>query len=255
MTLAARALDYGYGHRAVGRGLAMELRAGEVACLLGPNGSGKSTLLRTLLGLQPPLAGDVSLDGQPLASWRGSERVSRLAYVPQAAESYFDFSLREMVEMARTSHRGLFTGPGPRDRERAQAALGRLGLGALADRPIHGVSGGERQLALIARALATEATHVLMDEPTANLDYGNQGLILDEVARLASAGTAILFSTHHPEHALRIAHRAFLLKDGTLVAAGPTREVVTTAALTALYGREVVVASVAGAPHPLVFRP
>ena len=103
MTLAARALDYGYRDRRVGRGLDLELRAGEVACLLGPNGSGKSTLMRTLLGLQRPLAGEVVLDGRPLASWRGHERAARLAYVPQAAESYFDFSLREMVEMGRGS--------------------------------------------------------------------------------------------------------------------------------------------------------
>lgn len=255
MTLAARGLAYGHRGRCVGRGLDLELRAGEVACLLGPNGSGKSTLMRTLLGLLPPIAGEVLLDDRPLAAWTGRERAARLAYVPQAAESYFDFSLVEMVEMARTAHRGVFAAPGPRDRSRALAALARLGLEPLAQRPIHGVSGGERQLALIARALATEATHVLMDEPAANLDFGNQGLILDEIARLKGAGAAILFSTHHPEHALRIADRAFLLAAGAVAGAGPTREVVTTAALTALYGRPVVVAQVAGAPHPLIYRP
>ena len=255
MTLAARALDYGYRDRRVGRGLDLELRAGEVACLLGPNGSGKSTLMRTLLGLQRPLAGEVVLDGRPLASWRGRERAARLAYVPQAAESHFDFTLLEIAQMARTAHRGVFSAPGARDRDAARAALGRVGLAHLAGRPIHGVSGGERQLALIARALATQATHVLMDEPTANLDFGNQGRVLDEIARLRGAGTAVLFSTHHPEHALRIADRAFLLKDGRLEASGPAREAVTTDSLTALYGRPVVVAHVPAAPHPLIYRP
>jgi len=255
MTLAARGLGYGFRDREVGRGVELELPAARVACLLGPNGSGKTTLLRTLLGLIPPLGGSVVLDDRALGEWAGRERAGRLAYVPQAAESYFDFSLLEIVEMGRTVHRGVFAQPGREDREHARRALERLGIAHLAERPIDRVSGGERQLALIARALATEATHLLMDEPTANLDFGNQSLILDEIARLRSSGVAVLFSTHHPEHALRIADHAILLKDGSVMAAGATRAVLTSASLTALYGRPVVVAEVAGAPYPLIYRP
>jgi iron complex transport system ATP-binding protein len=115
--------------------------------------------------LLPPLAGSISLDERALAEWPMRERATRLAYVPQTAETYFDFSLREMVEMGRSAHRGVFARPGAADRARSGEALARLGLAALAERPIQRVSGGERQLALIARALATEATHLLMDEP------------------------------------------------------------------------------------------
>ena len=242
MTLAARALGYGFRGHVVGSGVDLVLAAGEVVCLLGPNGSGKTTLLRTLLGLQPALAGTVTLDERELAAWPPRERASRLAYVPQAAESYFDFSLLEMVEMGRAAHRGVFARPGPRDREQANAALARLGIGVLAQRPIHRVSGGERQLALIARALATEATHILMDEPAANLDFGNQALILEEIARLRDAGAAILFSTHHPDHALRIADRVVMIRDGGVMASGATAEVVNSENLSALYGRPVEVA-------------
>jgi iron complex transport system ATP-binding protein len=239
MTLAARALDYGFPGRAIGRALELELEPGRITCLLGANGSGKTTLMRTLLGLLRPLGGSVLLDGRPLEEWAPRERAARVAYVPQAAESYFDFSVLEMVEMGRTAHRGVFSHPGKMDRERAQAALERLGIATLADQPIHRVSGGERQLALIARALATEATHLLMDEPTANLDYGNQALILEETARLKSSGVGILFSTHHPEHALRIADDAVLLKGGAILRRGPPAEMVNAASLTELYGRPI----------------
>lgn len=244
MSLAAHALDFGFRDHRVGRALDCALQGGEVVCLLGPNGSGKSTLMRTLLGLQAPLAGAVTLEGRDLRAWRDDERARTLAYVPQAADSHFDFSLREIVEMGRSAHRGVFASPGARDREIAAAMLERLGIGALADRPVRAVSGGERQLALIARALATEARFVLMDEPTANLDYGNQSRVLEEVARLRGAGIGVLVSTHHPEHAFRVADRVLLLADGTLVAEGPTQATLTSAALSALYGRAIEVASV-----------
>ena len=255
MTLAARALDYGFRERVVGRGVDLELGDARIACLLGPNGSGKTTLMRTLLGLLPPLGGGVTLDGRALGGWPAAARAARLAYVPQAAESYFDFSVREMVEMGRTMHRGVFSQPGKADREHAGRALERLGIARLAERPINRVSGGERQLALIARALATEATHLLMDEPTANLDFGNQARVLDEIERLGHAGVSVLFSTHHPEQALRIADGAILLKDGAVMASGPTREALTSANLSRLYGGQIVVADAPGAPHPLIYRP
>ena len=244
MTLAARALDFGFRDHVVGRALDCALEAGEAVCLLGPNGSGKSTLMRTLLGLQPRLAGEVALDGRDIGAWSEAERARRLAWVPQAADSHFDFSLLEIVEMGRTAHRGVFARPGPRDREISRAALERLGIAGLAGRPVHAVSGGESQLALVARALATEAGYLVMDEPTANLDYGNQSRVLDEIARLKEAGIGVLVSTHHPEHAFRVADRVLLLSAGRLVAQGPTLATLTSEALTALYGRPVEVATV-----------
>ena len=246
MTLAAHALDYGFARRTVGRDVTLELAPGRITAVLGANGSGKTTLLRTLLGLVAPLAGRVTLDGRPLAQWRPKERARRLAYVPQASGSHFDFTLLELVQMGRAAHAGLLGAPGREDRARALGALESLGVGGLAQRPASRVSGGERQLALVARALATEATHLLMDEPAASLDFGNQALVLERVAQLRRRGIAVVFTTHHPDHALRIADDVVLLRAGAVMAAGPARATLTSERLTALYGREVEVAEVVG---------
>ena len=241
MTLAAHGLDFGYPGRVIGRRLHATLADGEVLCVLGPNGAGKTTLFRTLLGLLPARGGRVTVGGRDITSLTRAEIAREVAYVPQASSSYFDFSLAEMVEMGRTAHLGPFTRPGTRDREIARAAIERMGIAALADRPVGGVSGGERQLALIARALATEAKSLVMDEPTANLDFGNQARVLSEVSRLRGAGIAVLLCTHDPDHALQVADRALLLRAGQALAIGPVREVLTSEHLSTLYGVPVTV--------------
>ena len=244
MSFAARALDFGYPGHVVGRGLDLTLASGEVLCVLGPNGAGKTTLFRTMLGLLPPLAGEVAVNGRDLASLTRGEIAREVAYVPQASASYFDFSLAEMVEMGRTAHLGTFGRPGRRDREIARDALARMGIAALADRVLGEVSGGERQLALIARALATEARAIVMDEPTANLDFGNQARVLGEVARLREAGIAVLLCTHDPDHALQFADRALLLHHGQAQAQGSCAEILTAQNLSRLYGVTVHVTEV-----------
>jgi len=239
MSLEARDLSFGFRGRVVGSGIDLALAPGRVLCLLGPNGSGKTTLMRTLLGLLPRLGGEIRLDGRDLESWSPRERASRLGYVPQSAETFFDFSLIEMVEMGRTAHRGIFARPSRRDGEAARQALETLGISTLAERPIHGVSGGERQLALIARALATEASLLVLDEPTANLDFGNQMRVLAEIVRLKERGIAILLCSHDPGHALEVADEVLLIREGRTFARGTPAETITDANLSRLYGIEV----------------
>jgi iron complex transport system ATP-binding protein len=247
MTIAARALDIGYPGRVVGRSLELALADGEVLCILGPNGSGKTTLLRTLLGLIPALSGTVSVDGADIRGM-ARERVARdIAYVPQASSAAFDFTAEEVVLMGRTAHMGAFSPPSRRDRDIARAALDRLGIGELAPRAITAVSGGERQLVLIARALATEARAIVMDEPTANLDFGNQARVLGQVAGLRDAGVSILLCTHDPDHAFQVADRVLLLRDGRAITLARTEDALTADNLSALYGVPVHVAEVATA--------
>ncbi len=237
--LQAQSLDVGYPSHAVGRGFSLQLQPGRVLALLGPNGGGKTTLLKTLLGLLPPLGGQVLLDGRALTAHGVRERARRLAYVPQSHAGAFAFTVGDLVLMGRTAHGGWLARPGARDREAAVAALARLGIEHLADRPAPEVSGGERQLALIARALAQEAAFIVLDEPTASLDFGNQGKVLREIGRLAEAGLGVLFSTHDPNHAARHAHEALLIRDGRTLAQGPVAQVLQQPLLAQLYGAPV----------------
>jgi len=239
VTLAGRDLAIGYGDRVVGRGLHVSLQQGEVLALLGPNGSGKTTLLKTLLGILPPLAGTALIDGKPITSYAAAERARRIAYVPQSHVPTFGFTVETVVLMGRTAHGSLFSAPSAADRLVAGRALERFGITSLKERPYTMISGGERQLVLLARALAQEPQFIVLDEPTASLDFGNQGKVMSEIRTLAAAGHGILFTTHDPNHALRAADRAFLIRDGQRIADGRVREVLTRARLQSLYGAPI----------------
>ncbi|MGC2716906.1 MAG: ABC transporter ATP-binding protein [Pseudolabrys sp.] len=235
MNIEGRDLTIGYPDRAVGRGLDVALSTGEVLALLGPNGGGKTTLLKTLLGLLKPKAGEVRLGGKPLDNYSISERARVVAYVPQVHISTFAFTVETVVLMGRTAHGSLFTRPSGQDRAVAHAALERFGIAALASRPYTMISGGERQLVLLARALAQEPQFIVLDEPTASLDFGNQGKVMREIRALAKSGHGVLFTTHDPNHALRAADRAYLLREGTRIADGPVATVLNREQLEALY--------------------
>jgi iron complex transport system ATP-binding protein len=239
VTLAGRGLSIGYRERVVGRGLDVSLREGEVLALLGPNGSGKTTLLKTLLGILNPLAGAALIDERPIASYAAPERARRIAYVPQSHLPTFGFTVETVVLMGRTAHGNLFSAPSGADRMVAARALERFGIAALAARPYTMISGGERQLVLLARALAQEPRFIVLDEPTASLDFGNQGKVMREMRALAGAGHGVLFTTHDPNHALRAADRAFLMRDGQRLAEGGVRDVLTRSQLESLYGAPV----------------
>jgi len=190
MMLDAHQLAIGYAQRIVGRGFDVALRRGEVLALLGPKGCGKTTLMKTLLGLIPPKGGTITMDGRSLAAYETRERARRLAYVPQTHASPFAFTVEEVVLMGRTAHAGLLARPSSRDREVVRAVIERLGIAELAERPATMISGGERQLVLIARALAQEPAIVMLDEPTASLDFGNQGKVMRETRSRMRTGVA-----------------------------------------------------------------
>ncbi|WP_313271683.1 ABC transporter ATP-binding protein [Stenotrophomonas sp.] len=237
--LEARELAIGHAGVALGATFALSVQPGEVLCLLGPNGCGKTTLFRTLLGLLPAVHGEVVLQDKPLRAHDRAARARRMAYVPQASPLPFAWRVREVVEMGRAAHLGLLAAPGRADHAIADDCLRELGLQALADRTVTTLSGGERQLVLIARALAQQAPLLVMDEPTASLDFGNQLRILDTVRRLTERGIGVLLSTHQPQHALQVADRIALMSAGSLQALGPAYEVAKPEHLATLYGVDV----------------
>jgi iron complex transport system ATP-binding protein len=239
MVLSAHDLSIGYSDRVVGKGLDLALSVGEVLALLGPNGGGKTTLLKTLLGLLPPKAGEVRLGGKPLTGRSSRERARAIAYVPQSHVATFAFTVEAVVLMGRTAHGNLFARPGAADRAIAERALERFGIAHLSERPYTMISGGERQLVLLARALAQEPQFIVLDEPTASLDFGNQGKVMREIRALAAAGLGVLFTTHDPNHAMRAADRAYLLRDGARIGEGTTGAVLNRVELEKLYGAPV----------------
>lgn len=241
MTLSTEDLGFGYHGKRVGHGVSLEIRAGEVVCLLGPNGGGKTTLMKTLLGLLPAIEGRVRLDGEDIAHWSRKRLARVIGYVPQAHAAFFPFSVLDIVLMGRSAHLGLFAAPSRADHAIADRALATLGVAHLRDRVYTEISGGERQLVLIARALAQEPRILVMDEPTASLDFGNQVRVLNEIAALARSGIAVVFSTHDPDHVFLCGDRVALLHGGTLEAIGAPEDVITASSLQRLYGVEVQV--------------
>lgn len=244
MMLEVENLAYGYRGKPVGRDVSFTVAAGETVGLLGPNGCGKTTLFRTVLGLLPMLGGHVRLDGRDLTSLSRREIAQRIGYVPQAHSGYFPYTVREMVLMGRTAHLSLFAGPGARDDAVATRMLDLLGILPLAERRYTEISGGERQLALIARALTQEPKLLVMDEPTANLDFGNQLRVLERIGALARHGMAVILSTHDPDQAFRCCDKVVLLERGRMLGCAAPEEAITPASLKQLYGVDVEVVEV-----------
>jgi len=247
--LEVKSLAFGFPGRTIGRDVGFALREGEVMCVLGPNGGGKTTLFRTVLGLLTRHSGEVSLRGDPIESLSRGEIARRAGYVPQGHAAYFAYTVREMVLMGRTAHLGAFATPGKRDHEVADRALEALGIAPLANKPVTEVSGGERQLAIVARALAQEPALLVMDEPTASLDFGNQVKVLERISALAATGMAILFSSHDPDHAFLGAQKALLLGEGRALEHGRPVEVIRPDSLQRLYGVAVQVVQLDAGRH------
>ena len=235
LELLAREVRFAYARREVLRGATLGVRPGEVLSILGANGSGKTTLLRLLLGLSRPRSGRVCLNGRSLAHYPRRELARHLAYVPQTHVAPFPYTVREIAVLGRLPHTGLVRAATREDHAIAMGVLERLGIAELADRPYTEISGGERQLVLIARALAQGARILVMDEPVGGLDYGNQLRFLALLRDLAADGYAIVKATHHPEQTLLASTRVALLCDGVIVLDGPPAEVVTPATIELIY--------------------
>ena len=243
--LDAHGVSFAYQRTPVLADVSLRVEDGGVLALVGPNGSGKTTLLKLLLGLLKPSAGTVRLRGKNLAGLRLRELARELSYVPQAHREAFGHRVVDVVLMGRMPHTSFFARYGAADRRIAGDALEKLGISHLADRPYTEVSGGERQLTLIARALAQGTRTFLLDEPTNGLDYGNQVRLLERILDLSREGFTFVLSTHHPDHALAVADRMVMMRQGRVVRDGPTAHVVTEESLAEIYGVDVRLCHVA----------
>lgn len=248
MSIEIRDLCFGYCTRDVLRNVSFSALEGQILAVLGPNGVGKTTLFRCILGLQHQYSGSIAIDGIDARTLSARELAHRVAYIPQTHGMAFSYSVLDMVLMGTTHNVAMMSVPKARELDAANNALERLGIANLSDKNFSHLSGGEQQLVLIARALAQRTKILLMDEPTASLDYGNQSLVLQQVRALADDGYTILLSTHNPQHALWYANAALALYNGAVAAFGQSREVVNAALIRTLYGVEAALVETANGP-------
>lgn len=244
MRLSVERLSFAYGgaraRHEVLKDVTFAAEPGQLLSVLGPNGVGKSTLFRCILGLLPGYGGSIRLDEADARGLSAREIARRVAYIPQTHYPAFNYAVFDMVLMGTTHSMGAFSTPGEKQRRAAEAALGRMGISHLAGRSYMRLSGGEQQMVLIARALAQESPVLMMDEPTASLDYGNQHRVLSCVRSLAREdGYTVVLSTHNPQHALSYADAILALHDGRVLVAGTPQAVLSADLLRTLYGVDV----------------
>lgn len=248
MSLELRDLRVDIAGRRIVSGIGFTVPDGTFAGLLGPNGSGKSTILKTIYRVHRPAGGQVLVDGQDLLALRPRDAARRIAVVAQEFTLEFDFTVAELVMIGRTPHKRAFDRDNDTDRAAAEQAIERAGCQDLAHRGFNTLSGGEKQRALIAQALAQGADHLVLDEPTSHLDIRYQVEILELVAGL---GVTVLAAIHDLSLAALFCDTVHLIADGQLVTGGPPEQVLTAATVSAAYGTQVLVIAhpETGTPH------
>lgn len=236
-------LHFSYGRHEVLKGVSFGVEDSGFVSLLGPNGAGKSTLFRCMLGLLEPSCGSVQICGRDIRNMPAAELSHRVAYIPQSHSPVFNFSVFDMVLMGTTAQLSQFASPGREQKRLAEAAMERIGISHLRDRGCSNISGGERQLALIARAIAQQAKILVMDEPSASLDYGNKLRVMETVKGLTREGYTVIQSTHDPDQAYLYSDRILALYEGKILAWGTPQETISSSLISTLYGVDVEVCS------------
>lgn len=234
-------ISFAYPRHPVLEELNLHINPGELVCLLGPNGCGKTTFLDCIMGWLKPQKGEILLQGVSLDKASSKYIARNLAYVPQSHEKTFPYTVNEMVLMGRASYLGMFQSPTNNDFNIAEEALEKVGISHLKDRPYTKLSGGEGQLVMVARALAQETPFIIMDEPTAHLDFNNEMKILEIIVHLIkTTNLSVLMATHIPNHCFyfennSIPTRVALLKKQKILAEGRASEVLREENLEELY--------------------
>lgn len=253
MNLEISNLSCGYTkNRPLVQDVTFTLRDGDICCILGRNGVGKSTMFKTLLCLLQPLGGTIRLDGEDITKWSAEKLARHVAYVAQSHNPPFPYLVEEMIMLGRMSHIGVFGKPGREDEEIVDRIISELGIRHLKGKPYTEISGGERQMVMIGKALAQQPKILILDEPTANLDYGNKVLVLDAIKSLSEQGICTIFTTHDPEQALLLDSETIIIMPGEPSLAGPAAAVVTERNLKRAYNATIrVVEIVDDEGHPV----
>lgn len=243
MSIQVSNLSFKYGNRLILDDISFKAEDSQLLSIVGPNGVGKSTMFHCILGLLNGYKGKVLLSGIDIKGLDVKKMAKLVAYIPQSHYPSFNFSVFDMVLMGTSIQVSTISSPGKKQIKLVEAALERLGIEHLKNRGYTQISGGERQLVLIARALVQEAKVLIMDEPTANLDFGNQIRVMREIKSLTKEGYTIIQSTHNPEQAFLFSDVVLALKDGKVLASGAPDEIFTEALIQKLYDIDVEIES------------
>lgn len=242
--LEVKNLSFSYSGHLVLNNINLSAESGEFLSVLGANGAGKTTLFKCILGILPAFSGAVTVGGRDTHSMSVQEIAQKIAYIPQLSASVFNYSVEDIVLMGTTAAFSSLRSPGRVEMRRAESAMERIGILDLRKRCFHHLSGGERQLAVIARALAQQAGILLLDEPASALDFGNRIRILNEVKSLSRDGYLVIQTTHDPEGAYLFSDRIIALKNGEVAAQGAPQDVLTEENIRLLYGVNAAVTSI-----------
>lgn len=245
VTISTEKLTIGYrtnkGDRVIEEGISLTLNAGELNCLIGPNGAGKSTLMKTLSGFLPPLSGDVVIEGKPLQSYSGMELAKTVSVVLTERLSVENMTVRELVGLGRSPYADFWGSLSSKDKEVVAESLNLVGISELSERNVVSLSDGERQKAMIAKAIAQETPVIILDEPTAFLDYPSKAEIMKLLKSLAiSKNKTVFLSTHDLEIAFQIADRLILMDNDHGVTAGATAQLAANGTLNRYFDKGCV---------------
>lgn len=245
MMFEVKHANFGYTkEKKIIQDLSFSINRGDLVSILGPNGAGKTTLLRCIMGFLPWNSGTVTLVGKDIQSYSATELWNIVSYVPQAKNNLSSLTCLEQILLGRASKLSLFSLPKAEDIAHAEHIMEELGIGALRDRKINHLSGGEVQMVLIARALVSNPTLLILDEPESNLDFRNQIIVLDTLSKLAQNGMSIIFNTHYPDHALQRSNKSLLIDKQGHTAFGPTSRIITEQSIARAFGVKSVIGEI-----------
>lgn len=243
MSIVVENLSFSYSKKEVLHDISFEIEQGEFVTILGANGVGKSTLFRCILGLLQNYTGRIFLDGTDMHSMSPNEIARKIAYIPQYTASIFNYSVENIVLMGTTASLHPLSSPKEEEMKRVTDSLEKIGISHLRERCFHLLSGGEKQLTIIARALAQNTKIIMLDEPTASLDYGNQMVVLNQMRSLADEGYTIIQTSHSPEHSYMFSDRIIAMKSGEILCSGSPKDVIIEDIVSQIYGVNVRIAS------------
>lgn len=239
MIISVRGISFAYGNREnILNDISFDVEKGDVLSVIGPNGAGKTTLFKCLLGQYKPKCGVIEIDGEDITKMSSRKLAQKLAYIPQLSSSSFDYSVTDTILMGTASSVPLLSLPGKAQYDAVKQAMTTIGIEELADRRMSHLSGGERQLVYIARALAQKTEILIMDEPTSALDYGHQIKVMNIVADLAKRGYTVMISMHNPKAAIKYSNKTLAVMNNSVRAFGDTETIITEDFINELYSIE-----------------